>query len=53
MHHQVMTQDENAHFAAEGTCPRCQYPRLRAGINLKDGWWLCMTCDTWWQPVAP
>jgi ribosomal protein L37AE/L43A len=50
MLHEKMDPDQQAYFEAEGTCPKCRYEPLKRGINLKEGWWLCRLCETWWRP---
>lgn len=51
MQHQAMTQAQAQYFIETACCPACQFERLKRGINLKEGWWLCGTCEIWWSPA--
>lgn len=49
MLHRTMTEPQAHHFSETACCPQCSFERLKRGINLKAGWWLCGPCETWWQ----
>lgn len=53
MQHATMTSAQEAQFKASKCCPQCLFEPLKRGVNLKQGWWLCMACETWWQAPAP
>lgn len=49
MLHRIMTETEAQHFSETARCPQCSVERLKRGINLKEGWWLCGSCEIWWE----
>lgn len=49
MLHRIMEIAQKPHFESTGCCPDCLYEPLKRGVNLKEGWWLCVSCEIWWQ----
>lgn len=52
MQHATMNSEQATRFEGSGCCPQCVHEPLKRGVNLKQGWWLCVACETWWQDPA-
>jgi len=49
MQHLTMSPAQYQHYLETGCCPQCVLEPLKRGVNLKEGWWLCGLCETWWN----